>query len=175
MTEVSDPSILQFVEPLESNWQCVETLVDSGAARSVCPVSLCRENGIIPAPDAPAFFRTASGERVANHGQRKIKGFSEDGAELSMLYNVADVSTPLDAVSALCDKGNVVIFTSDGGWICGKRGRMAFIRKMTPTFGERGSRGLVCVLELGMLLWMWIFYGRRSIRKTHGICPWAIA
>ena len=60
------------------------------------------------------------GERVANHGQGRTKGFTDEGTELSMLYNVADVSTPLDAVSAMCDKGNIVIFTSDGGWICGK-------------------------------------------------------
>ena len=45
------------------------------------------------------------------------------------MYNVADVSTPLDSVSQICDKGNVVVFTSTGGYICGPHGRLSFKRK----------------------------------------------
>ena len=104
-------------------------MMDSGAARSVCPVHLCKENGTLPVGSGPEYFRTATGDRIPNHGQRQIRGYTDSGQVMSLRYNVADVSTPLDAVSSICDKGNIVIFTALGGFICGKHGRMTFERK----------------------------------------------
>ena len=112
----------------EGEWQCIESMLDSGAARSVCPLNLCPENGT-NAGKGPAFFKTATGDRVQNHGMRRISGRTDDGKGLTLHYNVADVSSALDSVSQICDKGNVVVFTSTGGFICGPHGKLGFRRK----------------------------------------------
>ena len=104
-------------------------MIDSGAARSVCPVTTCPENGLLPITSGPEYFRTATGDKVTNHGLRRIQGCATEGTDLTLLYNVADVSTPLDSVSQICDKGNVVVFTAQGGYICGPHGRLSFKRR----------------------------------------------
>ena len=64
-----------------------------------------------------------------NRGLRNLEGVSDEGTALSLNYYVVEVSTPLDSVSQICDKGNIVVFTADGGFICGPKGRLAFRRK----------------------------------------------
>ena len=113
----------------DDGWECLESMIDSGAARSVCPVHMCADLGTSPAVNGPDHFLTATGARVANHGLRQVRGCADEGIDLTMTYNVAEISTPLDSVSQICDKGNIVVFTADGGFICGPRGRLAFRRK----------------------------------------------
>ena len=110
-------------------WECIESMVDSGAARSVCPVTMCEHEGVMSAHNGPEYFRTATGDRVKNIGLRKLHGTAENGTELTLAYNVAEVSSPLDSVSQICDKGNVVVFTQGGGYICGPHGKLAFKRR----------------------------------------------
>ena len=104
-------------------------MIDSGAARSVCPVNTCSQYSVSQSHDGPTHFRTATGDRVTNQGLRQLEGVSDEGTALSLKYYVAEVSTPLDSVSQICDKGNIVVFTKNGGYICGPRGRMAFKRQ----------------------------------------------
>ena len=113
----------------ENEWECIESMVDSGAARSVCPVQMCEHEGVMTPHNGPAYFRTATGARVKNIGLRSLTGVTDNGTELSLAYNVAEVSSPLDSVSQICDKGNIVIFTQAGGFICGPHGKLAFKRK----------------------------------------------
>ena len=122
-------SLMQVNAPTDDGWECLESMVDSGAARSVCPMSVCPENGLLPSRSGPEYFRTATGDKVQNHGLRRIQGCATEGVDLTLMYNVADVSTPLDSVSQICDKGNIVVFTSTGGYICGPHGKLSFKRR----------------------------------------------
>ena len=47
---------------------------------------------------------------------------------MALRYAVADVTTPLDSVSQICDAGNSVVFNSWGGYIVGPGGRVDFER-----------------------------------------------
>ena len=126
--EHSSP-LLQVQSESDDGWECLESMVDSGAARSVCPVSLRGENGLLPCKNGPEYFRTATGDKVVNRGLRRVQGCATEGTDLTLMYNVADVSAPLDSVSQICDKGNVAVFTATGGYICGPHGRLSFKRK----------------------------------------------
>ena len=37
----------------DDGWECLESMIDSGAARSVCPVTTCPENGLLPITSGP--------------------------------------------------------------------------------------------------------------------------
>ena len=99
------------------DWMAVDTIVDSGAARSVCPLVFCQHFPVTPSPESKKGqnFRTAGGEEVRNEGDRRILGVTQSGRGISMKYAVADVTVPLDSVSQLCDAGNTVVFTATGG------------------------------------------------------------
>ena len=116
---------------IENGWALVESYMDSGAARSVCPRSHCAGFDTVPSNSSRQneHFKTASGARIANEGDRNILGQSTQGELLSMRYAVADVTQPLDSVAQMCDAGAVVVFTAHGGYINGPRGRIAFERR----------------------------------------------
>ena len=49
---------------------------------------------------------------------QKILNFqTNEGREATGLYQIAEVSRPPTSVSATCDKGNWVVYTSEGGFI----------------------------------------------------------
>ncbi len=66
-----------------------------------------------------------------------------------MQYQIADVSKPLNSVSKICDRGNVVTFHSRGGVIhnltsgkrtqFGRQGNIYTLQTWVPTHGERAS------------------------------------
>ena len=84
-----------------ADWTLIETLIDSGAARSVCPTTFCAH---VPIRESPAskrgqLFRTAGGELIRNRGDRLIKGVTAEHIPVGMRYAVTDVHVPLDSVS----------------------------------------------------------------------------
>ena len=97
----------------------VESFLDSGAARSVCPMQHCEQFPIVRtgSPEELEGFQTATGKRVPNLGSRTVVGKTSSGEGVSMKYAVANIQVPLDSVSQMCDAGAVVTFTSTGGWI----------------------------------------------------------
>ena len=111
-------------------WEKVNTFMDSGAARSVCPLTFCDEVPITASEGSRSGeqFRTASGTRLLNRGDRVIKGQGPNGEMLAMRYAVADVAMALDSVSQICDTGAQVLFTKWGGYILGPAGRVDFTR-----------------------------------------------
>ncbi len=50
-------------------------------------------------------------------GQQKMKVQTNEGRDAMVLYQVAEVSRPLTAVSQTCDNGNWVVYTPTGGFI----------------------------------------------------------
>ena len=97
----------------------LKSYLDSGAARSVCPLKHGDAFGITPSEQSKkgTGFRTATNKRVPNLGNRTIKGQNEIGQGVEMRYAVANVSVALDSISQICDTGATVTFTKHGGVI----------------------------------------------------------
>ena len=109
----------EMVNGLDEGWMRVSSIMDSGAAESVSPPTICPH---IPLTEAPGSrtgqeCRTAGGERLRNSGQRHIQAWTDEGCPVGVTYQVADVTKPLNPVSKMCDAGNVVTFTAEGGII----------------------------------------------------------
>ena len=101
--------------PHKITW--LKSYIDSGAARSVCPVKFGAGFGISPTDESQngEGFRTADGTRVRNHGGRTIRGLNPKNQSMAMNYSVSDVAVALDSVSQICDSGSKVIFHKTGG------------------------------------------------------------
>ena len=113
-------------------YELLESYMDSGAARSVCPKDFGGQFGLHATQGSKGGegFKTATGKRVANQGGRVITGTTEAGRTISMNYAVADITMALDSISQICDSGARVVFEKDGGYIVGKDGvRSGFVRK----------------------------------------------
>ena len=64
-------------------------------------------------------------------GQQKLKVQTNEGRDSKVVYQIAEVSRPLTAVSQTCDNGNWVVYTPQGGFIlsCLIGGRTYFDRR----------------------------------------------
>ena len=138
----------------EEEWKLVETTIDSGAARSVCPTDFCKQFPVRPSVSSKKneCFRTATGMRVKNEGERIVHGTTPEGPKVNMKYAVADIAVPLESVSQICDGGATVTFTREGGHIDGPAGRIHFqrrgdtylrttwVRSVPPTPSQGASR-----------------------------------
>ncbi len=113
----------------------VTSVMDSGAGVSVAPREMCTHIPLTPSEGSRRgqTFTAASGHKVHNEGQRSVQGLTEDGSPVSMQYQVAKVTRPLNAVSKICDRGNVVVFTARGGTI-----HNLWTGRKTPFGRERG-------------------------------------
>ena len=134
----------------------VVACVDSGAARIVCPIEYC-DHEPVTASRASAegeHFKTASGVRLPNQGDRLVHGMDDVGRALTLKYAVADVTDALDSVSQICDAGNTVVFTSQGGYVVGPAGKIEFqrdgdtyIRKMWVKRPRRARKGTAAPMD----------------------------
>ena len=61
-------------------------------------------------------YVSASGGRLPNMGQQKLKAQTNEGRIASVVYQIAEVSRPLTAVSQTCDRGYWVIYIPQGGF-----------------------------------------------------------
>ena len=86
--------------------------MDSGAAQSVAPPSMAPGVVIETSPGSQRGQQhvSASGGRLPNMGQQKLKIQTNEGRDAMVLYQVAELSRPLTAVSETCDNGNWVVY-----------------------------------------------------------------
>ena len=101
------------------NWKRITTVMDSGAWGSVAPPSAAPKVAIEESPKSKrgSCYVTASAGRLPNMGQKALNAWTSEGKDVNVLYQIAEVSRPLTSVSATCDKGNVVVYHSQGGYI----------------------------------------------------------
>ena len=128
---------------LHGEWECVESVVDTGAVNSVAPmttgkdVPLCESEG----SRRGQVYHSASGDKIPNLGQKSLDVVTNEGNEFRMTFQIADVTKPLTSVGAVTDAGdglNYVVFHRDGGWIA------------HPTTGKRthfARKDGMCVLQ----------------------------
>ena len=95
----------------------VESVMDSGASTPVAPASMMPGVPIEPSEGSRRGQRwsSASNHKIKNLGQQRLKAVTEDGEETEVLFQIADVTKPLVSVSAICERGNRVIFGRAGG------------------------------------------------------------
>ena len=100
-------------------WVRVRSVMDSGAAQSVAPPSMAPGVTITASPGSQRgqHYVSACGGRLPNMGQQKMKVQTNEGRDAMVLYQIAEVSRPLTAVSQTCDNGNWVVYTPEGGFI----------------------------------------------------------
>ena len=93
--------------------------MDSGAAQSEAPPSMAPGVVIAESPGSQRgqHYVSASGGRLPNMGQQKLRAHTNEGRDAMVLYQIAEVSRPLTAVSQTCDNGNWVVYTPHGGFI----------------------------------------------------------
>ena len=134
-------------------WIKVQSIMDTGCGKSVAPPSLACHLPIVETEESRrgAEFQTAGGGKIPNQGDRVIPCFTNHGQAVEMTYSVADVVRPLNAVSQICDRGNEVTFTSDGGYIWNKK-----TNNIVEFPRERG----VYVLDT------WLQMPRESVRES---------
>ena len=62
-------------------------------------------------------FVSADAGRIENQGQQSLHVTTNEGREVMTTVQIGDVCRPLMSVSQVCDKGNGVLFTAQGGSI----------------------------------------------------------
>jgi hypothetical protein len=135
----SSPMTLNAVSSTEvpeawEDFECIEAIVDSGAAECVCgPQHFTGTEAVTDSEraNAGAEYITAAGEKLFNFGEKTVRGQTEEGETLSILFQVTSVDKVLIAVSKLTAAGHTVNFEKHGGVIIhGVTGRRTeFTRK----------------------------------------------
>ena len=128
-------------------WVKVKSVMDSGASAPVAPPQMMPSVKIVPSEGSKRGQRysSASKHKLRNLGQQHIKAMTEEGDPTEVLFQIADVSKPLVSVSAICEKGNRVIFGKAGGVVQNiKSGRLI------PFYRENGIYVLTLWLEEGV-------------------------
>jgi hypothetical protein len=92
--------------------------VDSGAEDSVWPATHVDWDKVVETEESRKGigFVAANGGRMANYGGTKVE-FVKEGKRKSMNFQVTDCKKPLASVSKIVDKGNRVVFDSEGSYI----------------------------------------------------------
>ena len=103
----------------EGHWEKIKSVVDSGCADHVAPTSMCAH---VPLRESPGSRRgqeyaAANGGKLENLGEREVRGYNNEGHPIQLVYQVTAVTKPLASVAKICDRGNVVVFTQEGGHI----------------------------------------------------------
>ena len=96
--------------------------VDSGAVDHVAPKEVAGHIGTesTSASRKQLGYITASGHQITNRGQKTVHGYTREGSQLGIAWQVPDVQRPLASVGRMCEVGNVVLFTDKGGFIADK-------------------------------------------------------
>ena len=108
----SEPEIYQ-----DNKWVKVNSVVDSGASTGVAPPGMVPNVKVVPSEGSnrKQMFTSASKHKLKNVGEQRILACTEAGEPMDVLFQIADVSKPLVSVSAICERGNRVIFGRSGG------------------------------------------------------------
>jgi hypothetical protein len=116
------------------NYECVEAVMDSGAAECVCgPQHFAGVKTVAKADRASAGVQyvCADGGVILNLGEKSISSLSEEGQKLAILFQVTSVDKVLIAVAKLTNAGHDVWFGKSHGVIThGVTGKQTkFIKK----------------------------------------------
>lgn len=103
----------------DGGWTRIQAVIDSGAAESVAPMSMAPREVVYESAGSrrKQHYLSASGKRMPNLGEQRLKVTTNDGRETGATFQMVDVSRPLCSVSKICATGKRVIFGASGGAI----------------------------------------------------------
>ena len=103
----------------EGKYEMITVMADSGAADHVAPKSVAIHLRVqeTTASRQGMKYVAANGQKIANEGQKTIRGLTDEGMPLGMTWQVAEVKRPLASIGRMCDAGNVAVFTKSGGYV----------------------------------------------------------
>ena len=101
----------------DSKWVRVDSVMDSGASAPVAPPTMMPNVQVLPSEGSRRgqTWSSASKHKIKNLGEQRLRACTDEGDEMEVLFQIADVSKPLASVSAICERGNRVIFGRNGG------------------------------------------------------------
>ncbi len=110
---------VSWVDESHPGWRMIQTVMDSGATDSVAPPTIAPHVSIAESPGSirGQCYVSASAGRMPNMGQMVLNVQTNEGKYTTVVYQVAEVSRPLTSVGATCDRGNWVVYNSQGGFI----------------------------------------------------------
>ena len=96
-------------------WERLECVVDSGATVSVMAPECAGEYEVQPsaASRAGVTYQVANGDEIANLGEKLVPVVTDEGTMRGMRSQIAQVSSPLQAVRQLHETGHLVVFDGD--------------------------------------------------------------
>ena len=102
--------------------QFMEITVDSGAAEVVAPPGFAPEYATKASAGsrAGAKYRTASGNLIANQGEKRVTLRTESGELRTMTFQVADVTKPLASAGRITARGHRIVLDDDDSYIMHK-------------------------------------------------------
>ena len=101
------------------DWEKVTVTVDSGAIDSVAnrrTAEACQVKSTV-ASQQGLRYRAANGAPIVNEGEKHVRGYTQGGKEVSMTFQVAEVTKPLGSVRAMVKANNRVVFDEGNSYI----------------------------------------------------------
>ena len=91
-------------------------MMDSGVAVSTCPLDYAPEVAQ-GARGTTCPLRSVTGESITHTGSKAVEFVHDNGAQMNVSFEVADVRRPIVAVNSFADRGMTVVFTPEGGFV----------------------------------------------------------
>ena len=100
-------------------YEMITVTAASGAADHVAPKNVATHLRVqeTSASRQGMKYIAANGHKIANEGQKTIKGLTDEGMPLGRTWQVAEVKRPLASIGRMCDAGNAAVFTKEGGYV----------------------------------------------------------
>lgn len=97
----------------------IDITVDSGAAEVVAPPTFAADYTTKPSAGSKnsTKYRTASGNMIANQGEKRVKTMTAGGDTRTMTFQVADVTKPLAPAGRITSKGHRIVLDDDKAYI----------------------------------------------------------
>ena len=102
-----------------NGWEEVRLVVDSGASETVIgsDMVLSAELRSGNAKKLGVEYEVADGTRIPNEGEKKLRGITEENAQVDITAQVCDINKGLLSVRRMVDCGQRVVFDKAGGYI----------------------------------------------------------
>ena len=99
-----------------TGWEEVKITIDSGGVDTVGPNEVGTGFPVQPteASTKGMFYRAANNTKIAIHGKKALRGYTNEGSEINLDKQIADVKKALGSVRRMCEAGNRVVFDDEG-------------------------------------------------------------
>ena len=112
----------------------VRAMVDSGACVSACPPKFARKAAPLKAETPSEKYRAANNSSIMHCGSKAVKFVSDEGLNLGLTFQVADIANPLVAPAELAEKGHETRLLKTHGEIHHSSGKVLRLEKIGKAY-----------------------------------------